>query len=166
MSSVIIIIIIITNNNFLSYDIAITLRHWRHHHRRHVTLLTTFLAVTILGVVKQSFEVLSTSHHHSHNCSTHITKCSLDVDKFKWYMNLCMRKPIICIGGNKTADQLRGNREDDQRLWFRYTERIVQSLSYLSTKFQASYHLLWLYRPVCVRPGRNPNCSFLTHRLI
>ena len=37
---------------------------------------------------------------------------------------------------------------------------IVQFLYFLNTKFPASYHLLRLYRPVCVRPGRNPNCWF------
>ena len=30
-------------------------------------------------------------------------------------------KPTICICENKDADQLRGNREADQRLCFRYT---------------------------------------------
>ena len=33
-----------------------------------------------------------------------------------------MRKPTICMGENKDADQLRGNREADQRLCFRYTD--------------------------------------------
>ena len=33
-----------------------------------------------------------------------------------------MRKPTICIGENKDADQIRGNREADQRLCFRYTD--------------------------------------------
>ena len=33
-----------------------------------------------------------------------------------------MGKPTICIGENKGADQLRGNREADQRLCFRYTD--------------------------------------------
>ena len=33
-----------------------------------------------------------------------------------------MRKPTICIGENKDADQLRGDREADQRLCFRYTD--------------------------------------------
>ena len=41
-----------------------------------------------------------------------------------------MGKPIICTGRNKGADQLRGNREADQRLWFRY----------LNPKFQATVH--------------------------
>ena len=31
-----------------------------------------------------------------------------------------LRKPTICICENKDADQLRGNREADQRLCFRY----------------------------------------------
>ena len=31
-----------------------------------------------------------------------------------------MRKPVICICENKDADQLRGNREADLRLCFRY----------------------------------------------
>ena len=39
-----------------------------------------------------------------------------------------MGKPTICIGENKDADQLRGNREADQRLCFRYSDRIVPLL--------------------------------------
>ena len=73
------------------------------------------------------------------------------------HMSLCMRKPTICIG-EKAADQLRGNREADQRLCFRYTDSTI--LSYLNTKFQASNHLLWLYRPVYVKPGRKLNYWF------
>ena len=37
-------------------------------------------------------------------------------------MSLCVRKPTICMGENKDADQLRGNREADQRLCFRYMD--------------------------------------------
>ena len=33
-----------------------------------------------------------------------------------------MGKPTICICENKGVDQLRGNREADQRLCFRYTD--------------------------------------------
>ena len=33
---------------------------------------------------------------------------------------------------------------------------IVQSLFFLNPKFQVSNHLLWLYRLVCVGPGRKP----------
>ena len=37
-------------------------------------------------------------------------------------MSRPMGKPTICIGENKGADQLRGYREADQRLWFRYLD--------------------------------------------
>ena len=39
-----------------------------------------------------------------------------------------MGKPTICIGENKDADQLRGNREADQRLCFRYPDRTIPLL--------------------------------------
>ena len=37
-------------------------------------------------------------------------------------MSRHMGKPAICIGENKDADQLRGNREADQRLCFRHSD--------------------------------------------
>ena len=36
------------------------------------------------------------------------------------YLSRVMRNPAFCICENKDADQLRGNREADQRLCFRY----------------------------------------------
>ena len=39
-----------------------------------------------------------------------------------------MRKPTICICENKDADQLRGNREADQRLCFRYLDSTIPLL--------------------------------------
>ena len=39
-----------------------------------------------------------------------------------------MRKPAFCICENKDADQLRGNREADQRLCFRYTDSAIPLL--------------------------------------
>ena len=39
-----------------------------------------------------------------------------------------MGKPTICVGKNKDADQLRGNREADQRLCFRYSDSTVPLL--------------------------------------
>ena len=85
-----------------------------------------------------------------------------------------MGKPTICIGENKDADQLRGNREADQRLCFRYLVStiplllksemafvfatwLVQFLFYLNPKFQASGSFLFLYSSVCVGPGRKPH---------
>ena len=44
-------------------------------------------------------------------------------------MSRLVRKLTICIGENKDADQLRGDREAaDQRLCFRYTESTVTLL--------------------------------------
>ena len=39
-----------------------------------------------------------------------------------------MGKPTICTGENKDADQLRGNREADQRLCFRYSDSTIPLL--------------------------------------
>ena len=35
------------------------------------------------------------------------------------------RKPAFCICENKDADQLRGNREADQHLCFRYSDSMI-----------------------------------------
>ena len=43
-------------------------------------------------------------------------------------MSLVMRKPVICMYENKDADQLRGYREADQRLCFRYTDSTIPLL--------------------------------------
>ena len=40
-----------------------------------------------------------------------------------------MRKPMFCICENKDADQLRGNREADQRLYFHYIDSSIPLLS-------------------------------------
>ena len=69
-----------------------------------------------------------------------------------------MGKPTICIGANKDADQLRGNREADHA--FVFASRIVHFLFYLNPEFQASSSFLCLYRSVCVGPVRKPHCWF------
>ena len=56
----------------------------------------------------------------------------------------------------KGSDQLRSYCEADHTYVF--AVRIVQFLYFLIPKFPASNHLLCLYNPVCVGPGRNPNC--------
>ena len=38
------------------------------------------------------------------------------------YLSRLVGKPTICIGENKGADQLRGDREADQRFCFRYSD--------------------------------------------
>ena len=65
-----------------------------------------------------------------------------------------MRKPAFCICENKDADQLRGDREADQRLCFRYTDS--KSLFYLNPKFQVSSYIQLLCSLVCVGPGQKP----------
>ena len=44
-------------------------------------------------------------------------------------MSRVTRKPTFCICENKDADQLRGNREADQRLFFRYIYSTIPLLS-------------------------------------
>ena len=39
-----------------------------------------------------------------------------------------MRKPTICVGKNKDADQLFGNREADHRICFRYMDSTIVPL--------------------------------------
>ena len=63
---------------------------------------------------------------------------------------------------NKDADQLRGNREADQRLCFAI--RIVLSLYYLHPKFQASS--VAVQTGLCQTWSETPKTGFLTTRLI
>ena len=75
-----------------------------------------------------------------------------------------MRKPDFCICENKDADQLRGNREADQRLCFRYTDSTIPLLpkSEISSVQPSS---------VVVQPGlcrtlsETPKTGFLRTRL-
>ena len=47
---------------------------------------------------------------------------------FSKHMSRPVGKPTICIGENKGADQLRGNREADQRLCFHYSDSTIPLL--------------------------------------
>ena len=51
-----------------------------------------------------------------------------DLTVLESHMSFVMRKPAFCICENKDADQLRGNREADQRLCFRYTDSTISLL--------------------------------------
>ena len=66
-----------------------------------------------------------------------------------------MGKPTICIGENKDADQLRGNREADQRLCFRYSDSTIPLL--LKSKI-SSFELF----SVLVQAGLCRTCSETT----
>ena len=58
-------------------------------------------------------------------------KCSIKQDSANThlYMSRVMRKPDFCICENKDADQLRGSREADQHLCFRYTDSTIPLIS-------------------------------------
>ena len=45
------------------------------------------------------------------------------------HLSRVKRKPAFCICENKDADQLRGNREADQRHCFRYIDSTIPLLS-------------------------------------
>ena len=73
--------------------------------------------------------------------------------------------PLVCQCENKGADQLHSNCEADHA--FIFALWIVQFLNFLNPEFPASSHLLFLYRPVCVGPGRkHRRPGFLALRLI
>ena len=71
------------------------------------------------------------------------------------YMSHLVRKPTICIGENKCADQFRGNHEADQRLCFRHTDSTISPLlkSKISNFYPAS---------VTVQPDLCQTCSETT----
>ena len=58
---------------------------------------------------------------------TRLTLCSLFVLS-NCNLSLVMRKPDFCVCENKDADQLRGNRETDQRICFRYADSTIPLL--------------------------------------
>ena len=85
--------------------------------------------------------------------------------KYQNHLSRVVRKPAFCICENKDPDQLRGNREADQRLCFRYTDSTIPLLptSEISSLWPSS---------VAVQPGlcrtwsETPKTGFLTTRLI
>ena len=76
-----------------------------------------------------------------------------------------MRKPAFCICENKDADQLRGKREADQRLCFRYTDSTIPLLPKCEISSIQPFS-------VAVQPGLcrtlsvTPKTGFLRTRLI
>ena len=69
-----------------------------------------------------------------------------NITSFLTDMSPVMRKPTFCICENKDADQLRGNREADQRLCFRYTDSTIHLLS------KSEISSIWSFS-VAVQPG-------------
>ena len=58
-------------------------------------------------------------------CKNHPCNLYLDPTEEKQHMSRVLSKAAFCICENKDADQLRGNREVDQRLCFRYTDSTI-----------------------------------------
>ena len=58
----------------------------------------------------------------------HCSACLVIFRDLFYYMSHCIRRPTKCLGENKGADQLCGNREADQRLCFRYADSITTLL--------------------------------------
>ena len=70
------------------------------------------------------------------------------------YMSLVVRKPAFAYAKTKTQISFAVTVKLISAFVFAiYT---VHSLFFLNLKFQASSHLLWRYRLVCVRPCRKP----------
>ena len=84
---------------------------------------------------------------------------------FKYDLSLCVRKPTICMGENKDADQLRGNREADQRLCFRYTDSTFPPL--LIPKFSRFWvSSVTVQAGLCWTWSETQIVGFVMHRLI
>ena len=76
-----------------------------------------------------------------------------------------MRKPDFCICEHKDADQLRGNREADQRLCFPYIDSTIPLLS--KSEISSLYPSSVVVQPgLCGTWSETPKTGFLTTRLI
>ena len=80
-------------------------------------------------------------------------------------MSRDVRKAEFCICENKDGDQLRGNREADLRLCFRYTDSTIPLLpKYEISSFYPSYGVV--QPDLCRAWSKTPKTGFLTTRLI
>ena len=92
-----------------------------------------------------------------------MVKCiSLNIRVFKTYEPRCEKTGFFAYA--KTKTQISFAITAKLISAFVFAIRIVQSLYYLNPKFQASSHLLWLYSPVCVRPGQKPRRPVFSER--
>ena len=75
-----------------------------------------------------------------------------------------MRKPAFCTCENKDADQLRGNREADQRLCFHYIDSTIPLLS--KSEISSLYSSSVAVQPgLCQTWSQTPKTGFLRTRL-
>ena len=76
-----------------------------------------------------------------------------------------MRKPDFCICENKDADQLRGNREADQRLCFRCTDSTIPLLPKSEISSLLAFSVT-VQSGLCRTWSETPKTGFLRTRLI
>ena len=79
------------------------------------------------------------------------------------YLSRIVRKPDFCLGENKGTDQLRGNREADQRLCFRYSDSTIPLL--LKSEISSFYLFSVLVQVgLCRTWSETPKTGFLASR--
>ena len=81
------------------------------------------------------------------------------------YLSRVVRKPDFCICENKDADQLRGNREADQRLCFCYIDSTIPLIP--KSEISSLYPYSVIAQPgLCGTWSETRKTGFLTTRLI
>ena len=112
-----------------------------------VHFFSAFLSIYIRSfIISSSFDKISLNSWYDLNFLVHFIFLKLKInlknknvnssfqhkqgekEQFSPYMSRDVRKQAFCICENKDADQLRGNREADQRLCFRYTDSTIPLL--------------------------------------
>ena len=79
-------------------------------------------------------------------------------------MSRVVGKPAFCICENKDTDQLRGNREADQRLCFRYTDSTISLLPKYEISSLQPFSVA-VQPDLCGTWSETPKTGFLTTRL-
>ena len=80
------------------------------------------------------------------------------------HLSLVMRKRAFCICKNKDADQLRGNREADQRLCFLYMDSTIPLLS--KSEISSLYLPSVVVQPGLCRTGQKPRRPVFSQELL
>ena len=92
------------------------------------------MSISRFSVIKSTCWILLVSGNglnycfYKHGGGGHTQNYVCFIENFFSQMSAVVRKPAFCICENKDADQLRGNREADQRLCFRYTDSTIPLL--------------------------------------
>ena len=135
------------------------------------TLISCAVTVQLICAFVFAYAKSRFSHEAAQMSSSFLTDRPVQIvqnqTRLLHYLHLSrvVRKPAFCICENKDADQLRGNREADQRLCFRYTDSTIPVLpqSEISSLLTSSRAV----QPgLCGTWSETPKIGFLTMRLI